>query len=35
MMVEMACCLLKVMAVPGPYKGEAMKTAVYILNHEP
>lgn len=33
--VEMARCLLKAMAVPGPFWGEAVKTAVYLLNRAP
>jgi hypothetical protein len=35
MVVEMARCLLKSMAVPGLFWGEAVKTAVYLLNHVP
>ena len=35
MVIEMARCLLKAMAVPGPYWGEAVKTAVYLLNRAP
>jgi transposase InsO family protein len=33
--VEMARCLLKAMAVPGSFWGEAVKTAVYLLNRAP
>jgi transposase InsO family protein len=33
--VEMARCLLKGMKVPGEFWGEAVKTAVYILNRSP
>jgi hypothetical protein len=35
MVVEMARCLLKSMAVPGLFWGEAVKTAVYLLNRAP
>ncbi|CAH9146107.1 unnamed protein product [Cuscuta epithymum] len=35
MVVEMARCLMKTMAVPGIFWGEAVKTAVYILNRVP
>ena len=33
--VEMACCLLKSMAVPSYFWTEAVKTAVYLLNRAP
>uniref|UniRef100_A0ACD6A031 Uncharacterized protein n=1 Tax=Avena sativa TaxID=4498 RepID=A0ACD6A031_AVESA len=33
--VEMARCLLKAMKVPGAFWGEAVKTAVYLLNRAP
>ena len=33
--VEMARCLLKSMAVPGKFWGEAVRTAVYLLNRSP
>ncbi|KAI4387537.1 hypothetical protein MLD38_005363 [Melastoma candidum] len=33
--VEMARCLLKSMIVPGMFWGEAVKTAVYLLNRAP
>jgi len=33
--VEMARCLLKSMNVPGKFWGEAVKTAVYLLNRSP
>lgn len=33
--VEMARCLLKSMSVPGKFWGEAVKTAMYLLNRAP
>jgi hypothetical protein len=33
--VEISRCLLKAMAVPGPFWGEAVKTTVYLLNRAP
>ena len=33
--VEIARCLLKAMAVPATFWGEAVKTAVYLLNRAP
>jgi hypothetical protein len=33
--VEMARCLLKSVGMPGPFWGEAVKTAVYLLNRAP
>ena len=33
--VEMARCLLKSMAVPAMFWGDAVKTAVYLLNRSP
>jgi transposase InsO family protein len=33
--VEMARCLLKSMGMPATLRGEAVKTAVYLLNRAP